>query len=262
GDLERRRRDAAADPPDQDPLARPELRPRDEHPERGLVDEREGGGGLERDPVGQRKDIRLGHRDQLSVGAVGVLADHGDRVAVLETGIDDDALAGVDPDAGAVSTKDARLRHRGKPLPHPEVEVVERRRTELHEPLARPGDGVGNLLVAEHLWAAVLMDPHCLHGHNPVMTTAELIRLGDELGLDAIGAAPAAHYAETERHIRERKERGLFATMGFTTRRPEVSCHPEQLLPGARTVISAALCYYADADDPGVGKGRLARYTW
>ena len=95
------------------------------------------------------------------------------------------------------------------------------------------------------------------------MTAAELTRLGDELGLDAIGAAPAAHYEETERHIRERKERGLFATMGFTTRRPEVSCHPEQLLPGgARTVISAALCYYADADEPGPGKGLLARYTW
>ena len=94
------------------------------------------------------------------------------------------------------------------------------------------------------------------------MTAAELTRLGDELGLDAIGAAPAAHYEETERHIRERKERGLFATMGFTTRRPEVSCHPEQLLPGARTVISAALCYYADADEPGPGEGTLARYTW
>ena len=98
------------------------------------------------------------------------------------------------------------------------------------------------------------MDPDRVHGHNPVMTAAELTRLGDELGLDAIGAAPAGPYEETERHIRERKERGLFATMGFTTRRPEVSCHPEQLLPDARTVISAALCYYADADDPGPGK--------
>ena len=194
--------------------------------------------------------------------AVGVLADHGDHVAVLETRIDDDALAGVDPDAGAVGAEDARLRHGGKPLPHPEVEVVERRRPQLDEHLARPGDRVGDLLVAEHLGAAVLMDPHRLHGHNPVMTAAELTRLGDELGLDAIGAAPAAHYEETERHIRERKERGLFATMGFTTRRPEVSCHPEQLLPGARTVISAALCYYADADEPGPGEGRLARYTW
>ena len=50
--------------------------------------------------------------------------------------------------------------------------------------------------------------------------------------------------------------------MGFTTRRPEVSCHPEQLLPGARTVVAAALCYWADAGEPGSGEGRLARYTW
>ena len=94
------------------------------------------------------------------------------------------------------------------------------------------------------------------------MTAAELARVGVELGLDAVGAAPAEPYEETERHIRERKERGLFATMGFTTRRPEVSCHPETLLPGARTVISAALCYYGPAAEPGPGEGRLARYTW
>jgi epoxyqueuosine reductase len=104
-------------------------------------------------------------------------------------------------------------------------------------------------------------------GQNPSMSgrgmTAEgLARLGAELGLDAVGAAPALPYAETERHIRERKERGLFATMGFTTRRPEVSCHPERLLDGARTVVSAALCYWADAEEPGPGEGRLARYTW
>jgi epoxyqueuosine reductase len=94
------------------------------------------------------------------------------------------------------------------------------------------------------------------------MTSAELARLGVELGLDAVGAAPAAPYEETERHIRERKARGLFAAMGFTTRAPEVSCHPERLLPGARTVVSAALCYYAPAAEPEAGEGTLARYTW
>jgi epoxyqueuosine reductase len=94
------------------------------------------------------------------------------------------------------------------------------------------------------------------------MTAAELAVLGVELGLDAVGAAPAEPYEETERHIRERKERGLFATMGFTTRRPDVSCHPEQLLPGARSVVSAALCYWAEAGEAGPGEGRLARYTW
>jgi epoxyqueuosine reductase len=94
------------------------------------------------------------------------------------------------------------------------------------------------------------------------MTAAELARLADELGLDAVGAAPAEPYRETERHIRERRERGLFADMRFTMSRPEVSCHPERLLPGARTVVSAALCYYVPGPRAGPGEGRLPRYTW
>jgi len=94
------------------------------------------------------------------------------------------------------------------------------------------------------------------------MTAADLARLGEELGLDAVGAAPAAAYEETERHIRERRARGLFAGMRFTMARPEVSCHPEALLPGARTVVSAALCYWASGPEPGPGEGRLPRYTW
>src|SRR3954464_6847313 len=93
------------------------------------------------------------------------------------------------------------------------------------------------------------------------MTTAELERLADDLGIDVVGAAAASAYAETERHIRERRERGLFADMRFTMARPEVSCHPETLLPGARTVVSAALCYYAPAPPPKPGEARLPRYT-
>ncbi|HET9214807.1 MAG TPA: tRNA epoxyqueuosine(34) reductase QueG [Gaiellaceae bacterium] len=94
------------------------------------------------------------------------------------------------------------------------------------------------------------------------MTTAELSRTAEELGIDVVGAAPARPYAQTERHIRERRARGLFADMRFTMAHPETSCHPETLLPGARTVVSAALCYYAPAPEPHAGEGRLPRYTW
>ena len=87
-------------------------------------------------------------------------------------------------------------------------------------------------------------------------------RVADELGLDAVGAAPAAPYEDTERHIRERRARGLFGSMRFTMAQPEVSCHPETLLDGARTVVSAALCYYAPAPEPRPGEGRLPRYAW
>ena len=94
------------------------------------------------------------------------------------------------------------------------------------------------------------------------MQRAELIAVAHGLGLDAVGVAAAAPYEETERHIRERRERGLFADMRFTMAQPEVSCHPEALLPGARSVVSAALCYWAEGDEPGAGEGRLPRYTW
>jgi epoxyqueuosine reductase len=94
------------------------------------------------------------------------------------------------------------------------------------------------------------------------MNAAELEQLADEVGIDVVGAAPAEPYEETERHIRDRRSRGLFADMRFTMAQPEVSCHPEQLLPNARTVVSAALCYYADEPERPPGHGRLPRYTW
>jgi epoxyqueuosine reductase len=92
--------------------------------------------------------------------------------------------------------------------------------------------------------------------------TEHLGRLAAALGIDAVGVARAEPYAETERHIRERRARGLFADMRFTMAQPEVSCHPERLLPGARSVVSAALCYYAPEPDRPAGHGRLPRYTW
>ena len=94
------------------------------------------------------------------------------------------------------------------------------------------------------------------------MTAAELSRLASELGLDVVGATEAVPYDGTERDIRERRERGLFADMRFTMARPETSCHPESLVEGAKTVVSAALCYYEPGPDPGPDEGRLPRYTW
>jgi len=94
------------------------------------------------------------------------------------------------------------------------------------------------------------------------MTAAELQRLAEDVGLDVVGSAPATAYAETEEHIRERRARGLFADMRFTMAQPETSCHPETLLPDARTVVSAAHCYWTEEPPLAPGEGRLARYTW
>jgi len=97
---------------------------------------------------------------------------------------------------------------------------------------------------------------------SPRVTHEELERLASELGLDTVGAARPEPYEETERLIRERRARGLFGRMRFTMARPDVSCHPERLLPGARTVVAAALPYYVPGPEPQRGEGRLPRYTW
>jgi epoxyqueuosine reductase len=94
------------------------------------------------------------------------------------------------------------------------------------------------------------------------MTAQELERLAEELGIDAVGATPATSYDQTEEHIVERRRRGLFADLRFTMAQPEASCHPETLLPGACTVVSAALCYYQPAAEPAAGEGRMPRYAW
>jgi epoxyqueuosine reductase len=91
---------------------------------------------------------------------------------------------------------------------------------------------------------------------------AELQRAAEEIGLDVVGAAAAGPYEDTERHIHERRARGLFADMKFTMAQPETSCHPETLLEGARTVVSAALSYYMPEPELPAGHGRLPRYTW
>jgi epoxyqueuosine reductase len=141
--------------------------------------------------------------------------------------------------------------------------MVERGRVQTDENLARAGNRIRHFLEHEHLGAAVGVDTDRAHGRHTIHVTADdLQRLGAELGLDVVGATPAVPYEETERHIRERRARGLFADMRFTMARPDRSCHPETLLEGARTVVSAALCYYAPEPERPHGRGRLPRYTW
>jgi epoxyqueuosine reductase len=95
------------------------------------------------------------------------------------------------------------------------------------------------------------------------VTTSSLQVAALELGIAALGVCPAEPYVGTEADIARRGAAGLFADLKFTMARPEVSCHPETLVEGARSVISAALCYWRpeppDQDRPPAG--RIARYT-
>jgi epoxyqueuosine reductase len=94
------------------------------------------------------------------------------------------------------------------------------------------------------------------------MTSVELARLAEELGIDVVGAAAARPYAGTGRTVRDRRERGHVADMRVTMAQPAVSCPPETRLGGAWPVVSAARGYNAEGPEPASGEGRLPRYTW
>jgi epoxyqueuosine reductase len=77
-----------------------------------------------------------------------------------------------------------------------------------------------------------------------------------------LGVAPAAPYTAAETAIRERGARGLFADMRFTMHQPERSCHPERLVRGARSVVSALLPVWRPAPPrPDGPVGRMPVYA-
>ena len=118
-------------------------------------------------PFGDRVDVLPRHGHELRVRPVHVLAVHGDVIAVIDPGVQDHAVTGSESgpaldDPGAVGSQDAGL-GRGRPAaPHPQVDVVERGRAQPDQDVARSRLGIGGVFVAQHLGAAVLVDPNRL----------------------------------------------------------------------------------------------------
>lgn len=97
----------------------------------------------------------------------------------------------------------------------------------------------------------------------PTPDTRLLREWAYELGIDELGVCRAEPYERAEHAIDDRRARGLFADLRFTMTRTDASCHPERLVDGAASIVSAALSYWhPDADPDGPGPyGRIARYT-
>lgn len=86
------------------------------------------------------------------------------------------------------------------------------------------------------------------------------------LGFDSVRITTADAFPEAERVIRERIEQGYMEGLPwFTSERAEVSCHPDALLPDARSIIALAMCYLTEQPDEtetGLPRGRISRYAW
>src|SRR5436305_11026249 len=84
------------------------------------------------------------------------------------------------------------------------------------------------------------------------------------LGFDMVRITTAEAFPEAERVIKERIAQGLMDGLPwFTAERADVSCHPDALLPDAKSIIALAMFYLTEqpatpqASSP---RWRISRY--
>jgi epoxyqueuosine reductase len=92
---------------------------------------------------------------------------------------------------------------------------------------------------------------------------AELVTFARQIGFDACRVAPCApppHAAD----FRDWLNKGAAGEMNYMQRGEEKRCDPQQILPGARSVIVFALNYWQGAEGKfdRAAAGRIARYAW
>jgi epoxyqueuosine reductase len=89
----------------------------------------------------------------------------------------------------------------------------------------------------------------------------QIIERARALGFDSCriaAAAPPRHGEEFRAWLRD----GAEGEMEWLVRGQEKRCDPQQVLPGARSVIVVALNYWQGERITQTGSGRIARYAW
>jgi epoxyqueuosine reductase len=100
-----------------------------------------------------------------------------------------------------------------------------------------------------------------------MVNTAAIREYAYELGFDSVRITGADAFPEAERVIKERIAQGLMDGLPwFTAERADVSCHPNALLPEAKSIIALAMCYLSEQPNEeqqaGEPRGRISRYAW
>jgi epoxyqueuosine reductase len=95
------------------------------------------------------------------------------------------------------------------------------------------------------------------------ITNEIVIHKARELGFDLIGFAPALKLEKEIEHLKEWNEKGLQASMEYMNRNIEKRSDINEILPGAKSVISLGMNYYTPGEyDNREGFGKVSRYAW
>ena len=95
----------------------------------------------------------------------------------------------------------------------------------------------------------------------------ELMAIGRNSGLAAVGVTDAGVFTETLGDLLDRRRLGLHGDMQFTYRNPERSTDPTRILSGARSLVVGAWGYRRedpedrDPESPRRPRARVARYA-
>jgi epoxyqueuosine reductase len=99
-----------------------------------------------------------------------------------------------------------------------------------------------------------------------MLNTTTIKEYAYSLGFDIARITSAEEFPEAEQIIKDRIAQGLMDGLPwFTSERAEVSCHPDVLLPGARSIIALAMFYLTEQpgeEEDGVPRGLISRYAW
>jgi epoxyqueuosine reductase len=95
------------------------------------------------------------------------------------------------------------------------------------------------------------------------LTSAQVKQAAERLGFKPVGIAPAERFVEAEGRLVEWVREGRHGEMGWIDEaRARRSCRPEELLPGARSIIAVGAPYSRGREEsPPPLHGRIARYA-
>ena len=99
-----------------------------------------------------------------------------------------------------------------------------------------------------------------------VLTIEDIKKLAAECSLDVVGVTSADSFDDVRQIYLERYAKGYFGEMRWITpERINLGCSPQDMLPGARSILVFAYSYLRDSSVPnendGVIRGRVARYA-
>jgi len=102
---------------------------------------------------------------------------------------------------------------------------------------------------------------------SPDRLKAAIVSRARELGFDLVRFTTPEPFPDAKRVLDERIDEGLFSGLSwFTKERATIASDPHNLMPGVETIVSLGISYLCEDEilqsEPGVPRGRVARYSW